>query len=277
MEKLVTPFRIAFCIGLAGMVIPLCIYGNFVGDFLPAWPHMPLVPLWVDLFSLVVLIACAGVLFSSRPRMAATLLGFFLLAVYLFGYVTYDLFVNPENNHFIDWAGELTESALAGGAFIVAGTFPAEHGVDKSRFLRALEKLIPLGPFLFCATMILYGLMHFMYPQLVSQLVPAWIPQPVFWTYLAGAALMLSGLAILFKIQLKNAAFLLGCMIFIWFLVLHIPRGINDLLHHRVFEFSRSFGALAFSSTAFVIAGMAAAAKRARQAISPALQGGRQA
>lgn len=261
MEKLIKPFRIVFCISLMGMVIPLAIHGNFNGDFLPPWPHLHFVPFWVALFAVLVVIACLTATFTSKPRLASTLLGSLLLAVYLFGYVTYDVFIEPQHRHFIAWAAELTESALAGGAFVVAATFPREMGTEKSGLLKVLEKLIPLGPFLFCATMILYGLMHLIYPGLVAQLIPAWFPAAVPCTYVAGVLLMLTGIAILFKIKRETAALLLGIMIFTWLCIIHIPRAINDLRHHQVWEFSRAFGALAFISTAFVISGTAARKK----------------
>ena len=60
-----------------------------------------------------------------------------------------------------------------------------------------LKKLIPAGKCFFAITMIVFGYSHFVYPEFVATLVPNWIPGHLFWTYFAGVALMLSGLAIL--------------------------------------------------------------------------------
>ena len=256
MEKLVKPSRIAFCIGLAGMVMPQLFYSAFGNNFFPAWPHLPLVPVWVWLFTVAVLAACAAVILNLKPKTAALLLGGLLLAVYILGYFTYDLLVAQYNNHLGTWADGLKESALAGGAFVVAGSLPAEPGIQKSPVLKFLERLIPFGPFLFCVTMVLYGICHFLYTQPISGLVPSWIPGRIFWTYFAGTALILSGIAVSLKIKLKLTAFLMALMIFIWLLIIHIPLAINDPFGNHCNSIVSAFSALSFGAIALIIYGL---------------------
>ena len=263
MEKLLKPMQVCFCIGLAGMVIPQFFYHQFGANFLPAWPHLPAVPFWAALFTTLVLVWCAAIAFGVRPRTASLGLGALLLTVYIFGYFTYDLFVAPYNNHLGTWADGLKEPALAGGAFVVAGSLPSEAAIQKSSFLRFLERLIPFGPFLFCLTMILYGVAHFLYTVPVSGLVPGWLPDHIFCTRFGGAALILSGIAIVLKIQLKWSAFLLGLMIFIWLLIIHIPGAVSEHFGNKCADLIGASSALAFLATAFIISGMAA--KRTRQ------------
>src|ERR1700741_3245429 len=112
MEKLVKPARLAFCIGLAGMVIPQFFYGAFGNNFMPAWPHLAFAAVWAGLFTVLVLAACVGIVFNIKPKTSALLLGALLLSVYLFGYFTYDAFEAPYNNHLGTWADGLKESAL---------------------------------------------------------------------------------------------------------------------------------------------------------------------
>jgi len=261
MDKLVKASRIAFCIGLAGMVAPQLFYGLFGNNFFPAWPHLPLVPVWVWLFTVAVLAACAAIIFGLKPKTAALLLGGLLLAVYIFGYFTYDLFVAQYNNHLGTWADGLKEPALAGGALVLAGSLPVEPGIQKSRVLQFLERLVPFGPFLFCLTMVLYGICHFLYTQYISPLVPGWIPGRTFWTYFGGAALVMSGIAVTFKIKLKITAFLLGLMIIIWLLIIHIPGAVNDPAGNHNNSIVSAFSALCFCATAFIISGMASRPK----------------
>jgi hypothetical protein len=52
-------------------------------------------------------------------------------------------------------------------------------------------------------------------------------------------------------------ASLLGVMIFIWFIILHIPRVIDAPITDLEGEVTSSFLALAYSGIAFVIAGAA--------------------
>ncbi|MDB5123708.1 MAG: hypothetical protein JWP94_1837 [Mucilaginibacter sp.] len=256
MKSLIKPGRIAYCIGLAGMVSPQFFYGKFGSNFFPGWTNLPFVAFWACLFAIVAIAACAAIIFEKNARTVSLVLGGFLLATYCFGYLPYEILVEPYNNYLGTWASGLKEPALAGGAFVIAGSFPREANL-KNTSIKWLEKLIPFGPFLFCITMVLYGISHFLYVKPVSALVPGWIPGNIFWTYFAGAALIGLGIAIVFKIKLKLAALLLGIMIFIWLIIIHIPLAIADPFGNKSDAFISSFSALAFCATAFVISGMA--------------------
>lgn len=258
MEKLVKPARLAFCAGLAGMVIPDFIYGVFGDNFMPVWPHLPLIAFWSCLFNSLVVVGCGAIVFSSNPRTAALLLGALLLAVYLFGYFTFDAFVAKYNNHLGTWGDGLKEPALAGGAFVAAGTLPAEPVIQKFALLKFLQKLIPFGPFLFCTTIFLYGLVHMLYGPMVATLVPDWIPWHVFWAYFAGVALMVLAIAVTFKIKRKEAALLLALTILMWIFLIHLPRAINDPYGNNSNEPISAFSAVAFCGIALMISGMAA-------------------
>lgn len=79
-----------------------------------------------------------------------------------------------------------------------------------------------LGVFLFTA-----GIQHFIFAEFVQQLVPAWIPGRLFWTYFAGVALVAGGLGLITGMKAKLASTLSGFMVFIWVFTLHIPRAIS--------------------------------------------------
>ena len=79
----------------------------------------------------------------------------------------------------------------------------------------------------------------------------------MFWMYFAGAALLGSGIAIILKIKTGLFATLLGAMIFIWFISLHVPRVIASPFADMGGEVTSAILALAYSGTAFVIAGAA--------------------
>jgi len=76
-----------------------------------------------------------------------------------------------------------------------------------------------LGIFLFTA-----GIQHFIFVDFVKFLIPAWIPSPIFWAYFAGIALIAAGLGLITGIKAQLASMLSGCMVFVWLLVLHLPR-----------------------------------------------------
>jgi uncharacterized membrane protein YphA (DoxX/SURF4 family) len=255
MEKFKKAGRIAYCIGLAGMVFPQFFYKQFGNNFFPAWHGLPLLVVWVYLFTLIVLAACAAIIFEKQGRLAALLLGGLLLVMYIFGYVPYEILIQPYADHLGTWGDGLKESALAGGAFVVAASFPININTEKSRLIKWLDKLVPFGPLLFCITMVLYGICHLLYTKFISPLVPHWVPgSPNFWTIFAGVCLIGSGLAIVFGLKRKLAALLLAIMIFIWLFTIHIPLSIADPFGANANSIVSAFSALAFSAIAFVIA-----------------------
>ena len=161
--------------------------------------------------------------------------------------------------HLGDWENASKELAFAGGAFAIAGCFA---GMDKNAVFKFVAKLVPAGAFLFAITIVDFGILHFMFAKQASVLIPSWIPAHMFWMYFAGVALLGSGIAIILKIKTALAAALLGLMIFIWFVILHIPRVVVAAPADRGDEITSAFLALAYSGIALVIAGVAYLKKR---------------
>jgi uncharacterized membrane protein YphA (DoxX/SURF4 family) len=85
-------------------------------------------------------------------------------------------------------------------------------------------------------------------------MVPKWFGMPIFWSYFGGAALIGSGIAIMFKIYLKPVALLLATMLFLWFVFLHVPSAIAYPYAGRGNQIVSAFDALLFCGTALVIA-----------------------
>jgi hypothetical protein len=152
----------------------------------------------------------------------------------------------------VQWENAEKELAFCSGAFVIAGCFSEKNEIFLNRFL---GKLMPLGPIFFSIPIISFGILHFLYAKDVAEYVPSWVPVHLFWAYFCGAALIGSGLAILLKIKSGPAATLLGIMIFIWVIILHIPRIIGSPVDYLGSETTSAFIALAYSGIAFVIAG----------------------
>jgi uncharacterized membrane protein len=146
---------------------------------------------------------------------------------------------------------------------VVGGSLgePSETDSRTPTLLRQLERLIPLGRYFFCTTIVAFGVCHFLYSSYIDTVVPAWIPWHRFWTYFAGVCLIGSGTAIVLQIRLKLFATLLGTMIFLWVVMLHIPRAIVDPYSGQGNEIESAARALAESGAAFLIA----CAARARE------------
>lgn len=229
----------------------------YYGDF----PYMLIPPKhsWIPGLSIVAYISgaillVAGVCIVSKrqARPASLLLGSVLLLIFCFYYIPYQFISTSSYMQLVGWESAEKELALASGAFIVAGCF---LGGNEIPLIRLTGRLIPVAPILFAITMISFGIIHFQYAKDVADYVPAWVPGRLFWAYLAGAALIGAGVAIVFSVKLVLAATLLGVMIFIWFAILHMPRVVTSPVEYLGSEITSAFIALAYSGIAFVIAG----------------------
>lgn len=227
---------------------------------------LPGFPTWVheySAFAIVtgVILIITGLLISGLfeikeafQKSTFLYLGFYFFSLIIISHIPYLLFVYPHKlSHLGSWGDALKELAFCGGAFVMAGSFLNDpFSYNKNNYFEfALEKLIPLGRIFFCTTIILFGCNHFAYD--ISTMVPKWFGMPTFWSYFGGAALIASGTAIMLKIFLKPISLLLALMLFLWFVLLHVPGAIaNPYIGHgnRIVS---AFDALLFCGTALVI------------------------
>jgi len=68
------------------------------------------------------------------------------------------------------------------------------------------------------------GIAHFRFAEFVQNLIPTFIPFPLFFTYLAAVCLTLGGVGLLIPQTQKYAALLSAIQIAGWFVLLHVPR-----------------------------------------------------
>jgi len=249
-------------VGRAFYSLALIVYGiqQFVyADFrpvqLPAWQsHLPLLPVWAYLTG-GAMIFVGGSTLAGKGRIALLITGSTFLFLFLFVHVPFELFGEENSStHLALWVSALKELALAGGAFVMAGSFPDSEPVTRrSTLIRFLERITPFGAIFFSITMISFGIAHFMYAEFVSTLVPEWIPDHLFWTYFTGVALIASGLCIILKVRQGVVGLLLSVVLFIWVFTVHLPLTIKNPTAMRANDLSSLFDALAFCGTALVI------------------------
>ena len=201
----------------------------------------------------MLMLAGVCIVFGKQTGLIGLLLGTALLLIFCFYYIPYEFTATSNYMHPIEWDNAEKELDMSVGAFIIAGSFANKN---QNAFARFLYKLARLATIVFAITIITFGIDHFLYAKGVSEYIPSWIPDHMFWTYLAGTALLGSGIAILLKIRIELFAGLLGTMIFIWFIILHIPKVINSSPAYIKDETTSALLALMYSGVAFVIAGM---------------------
>jgi uncharacterized membrane protein YphA (DoxX/SURF4 family) len=113
--------------------------------------------------------------------------------------------------------------------------------------------LEPLGAVFLAVFLVVCGMQHFAYSDFVTTLVPSWIPGQRYWTYFTGVALIAGGAGILVPPTSRLAATLAAVMIFLWVLLVHIPRALAGPQHAG--ETAGVFEALALSGVALIVAG----------------------
>jgi uncharacterized membrane protein len=210
---------------------------------LPAWIPDP--ALWARLTGIVLIILGVAIGSGFKARWAAAVLGVMLALLFLFLHLPLAL-TNPRAGFM--WTNPVKALALLGGVIILAGSLPEED----SGLARLFRKLMPLGPLFLGGFLILGGIQHFVYADFVARLVPAWIPGTRFWVYFTGIALIAGGLGILLPKTQRLAATMSGIMIFLWVVLLHVPRALADI--YEAGETSGIFEALALSGVAFILA-----------------------
>ena len=240
--------RLFFTISIVAFGVLQLVMGGFVRLVPPLPTWFPSPGLWARLIGLILVVLGLAFVTGRRARWAAAVLGALILLDFLFLHLPRAL-ASPLVGFL--WTNPAKALAMLGGVVVLAGSLPEEE----SGIARFFGKLMPLGPLFLGGFMILGGIQHFVYADFVDKLVPAWIPGTRFWVCFTGVALIAGGLGLLLPKTRRLAGTMSGLMIFLWVVLLHIPRALADL--HDIGEASGVFEALALSGVAFMLAGYA--------------------
>jgi uncharacterized membrane protein len=236
-----------YALGIIGIGVQQFVIADFVPVILPSFPSwIPLRPFWVWVIGAFLIFTGAAILFRRAASLAGVILGIALLASLVLCHIPGQIAGSPRILG--NWTNAFKILTLAGGAFVIAGSISD----GKPGFIR--RWFVAFGCFTLAITCVVFGIDHFLYVQYVAPLVPAWIPGHVFWTYFCGAALIAAGAGMITRILPHLAAGLLGSMIFVWLIVLHIPRAIADPHSGHGNEITSVFEALSFAGIAFILA-----------------------
>jgi hypothetical protein len=244
--------RLFFGIGIAVMGLPTIFYKVFPYMLLPPRFLTPGHPMLTFISGALLFLTGISIVFEKKTRQVSFLFGIVLVLIFCLLFIPYMFSAKSNFMHLTEWENAEKELALAGGAFVIAGCF---SGKNKNELKSFWGNLVSIGAVLYSIPIVSFGILHFMYGKDVASMVPSWIPYHLFWIYFAGAALIGSGVAIILKIRTRLIAALLGSMIFIWFIILHMPGVIDSSSADMSGEVTSAFIALAYSGTAFVIAG----------------------
>lgn len=259
MPKLITPGRIMFAVG----IMALGILQFFVKDYVVARPPSPAwsanihgKTAWAYVSGSILIMLGLAISLQIKPRWTALFTGILILVCSFFlRHLPSMVGLRFED---IVWSINAYKSfVFFGGALLVAASFNnvVNRNLSRTSFNKRLSSIgVCLSFFL-----IICGAAHFKFSQFVPMLIPAYIPAHTFWTYFAGVALIAGGVGLIFQQTRKWAAMLSGLMIFLWFVLLHLPRAFaTPAVYDEWIGVCESF---TFSGILFVLAGLSAGEK----------------
>jgi uncharacterized membrane protein len=252
MHQLITPGRVIFGAGIAA----LGVLQFFVKDFIVARPpaaawaaDIPGKLAWAYASGILLIICGLAIVIDKMGRLAAIFAAALIFAGSFLSRNLPDMIAVKTAEDLLWKVNAYKTIGICGGALIVAASFA---GKPNRNFI--IAGYISLALFL-----VICGLAHFKFADFVKDLVPSYIGGGYFWTYFAAIALLAGGVGLIFTPTRKWAALLSGIMIFLWFVLLHIPRAIEIPPHTSVpiyGEWMGVFESFAFSGVFFVLAGL---------------------
>ncbi len=120
-----------------------------------------------------------------------------------------------------------------------------------------LDKIVALSNLCLAAPLAVFGAEHFSAASGISQIVPKFVPWPLFWTYLVGLALIAASLSIATKIQVRWSGLLFGIMMFLFVAMMDIPGALAEP-HNRI-SWTLLLREMSFGGGGWILAGDALA------------------
>lgn len=149
------------------------------------------------------------------------------------------------------WLGFCENLLLTIGGWILFTSFARPEDKPSAVFGASNSGAL-VARLLFGASCVVFGLSHFVYTNATASMVPAWLPNRVFFAYLTGAGHFSAGVAILLGILPRLAATLEAAKISSFVLLVHLP-GIVAEPKSRL-QWTMLFVASALAGAAWVFA-----------------------
>jgi uncharacterized membrane protein len=214
---------------LIGWAIIQFMMGEAVAGRPPAWPEgVPGKTIWAYLSGVVLIVAAMSIITNKKERQIVTTAAVLIL-VWAAARNLVELLTTLDHGSRLTMTGK---AITFGSALLMIGL---------NRRDAYLAACVCIGLFFIAS-----GIQHFIFIDFVKTLVPRWIPGDAFWSYVAGIGLVAAGVALLTGIKRKLAALIASWTVFVWFLVLHVPRGFGETQNFN--EWIAIFEALAVSA-----------------------------
>ena len=143
---------------------------------------------------------------------------------------------------------------LAGVVLLLVGLWAAKRDVANAR---GAAKIVALANLCFAAPLAVFGAEHFAAARGIMQLVPKFMPWPLFWTYLVGSGLLAASFSIATKVQVRCSGLLFGIMMFLFVAMMDLPGALANM-HNRI-SWVLLCREMSFGSGGWILAGDAMA------------------
>src|SRR5277367_3405696 len=235
------------------LATPMAVFGTEhltdtagIASIVPKW--MPAHTFWAYLVGIALIAAALSITLKIQARLVATLLGAMFCCFVLMIHISN--IVASKGDRFL-WAVGLRDIAFAGGAFAFAASQMSATNTGRGRGLATVARFFIGIPALF------FGVEHFLHPTFATgvplqKVMPEWIPGRLFWAYLTGAVLIVSGGCLVANKKTREAATHLGLMILLLVLFEYLPVLFASPLN--IVSLNYVFDTLAFSGAALVLA-----------------------
>ena len=210
--RTISPSRILFALGLAGLGVLSLLSGDFALNWQPVPAWIPWREVLARLSGGLLLAGGLGMLVRRTAILAARAMMLFMLSWVLLLQVPRVLQAPLSTGM---WIGFAESSWLFCGGWILLVSLSLG---DTPRAVRLL----------FGVSCLILGLSHFVYADTTAGMVPAWIPGHYFFAYLTGAGHAAAGMAILSGVLRRLAATAEAAMVSCFVLLLHIPAALSE-------------------------------------------------
>jgi uncharacterized membrane protein len=131
---------------------------------------------------------------------------------------------------FFEISRTVVSTCTAGAVLFLIGLLATKRAFAQAR---GLDKIVALANLCFAIPLAVFGAEHFAAARGIMQIVPKFMPWPLFWTYFVGVALLAASLSIAAKIQVRWSGLLFGIMMFLFVAMMDFPGTLADL-HNRI-------------------------------------------
>ena len=208
-------------------MIAMGVLGLIYGDASMLWEPIPKSlpgrPAAIYLCAAIQLAVGIGLLLSPFVVLACRVLLLFLL-LWLVLLKLPALLLAPQV--MVSWESFGEIAAMSAGGWCL---FAAHAGAWERKHLRFAvgDRGIRVARLLLVAALPMFGLSHFVYHELTASLVPKWVHFALGWTYFTGSASIAAAAGMLLGIYPRLAASLEAAMLWIFTLLVWVPRVVS--------------------------------------------------